>query len=78
MSRNYKFNKPEGVYFVSFTVVEWLDVFTRNEYKTPLPRRKRLCCTHAKSSHGSLGVDKKKELGSRQLYLLCLANEGKS
>ena len=23
----------EGVYFVSFVVVEWLDVFTRNEYK---------------------------------------------
>ncbi len=33
MSRNYKFHKPEGAYFVSFTVVEWLDVFTRNEYK---------------------------------------------
>ena len=33
MSRNYKFYNPEGVYFVSFAVVEWLDVFTRNEYK---------------------------------------------
>ena len=33
MSRNYKFKEPEGVYFVSFSVVEWLDVFTRNEYK---------------------------------------------
>ena len=33
MSRNYKFNKPEGLYFVSFAVVGWLDVFTRNEYK---------------------------------------------
>jgi REP element-mobilizing transposase RayT len=33
MSRNYKFKEPEGVYFVSFAVVEWLDVFTRNEYK---------------------------------------------
>lgn len=33
MSRNYKFNNPEGVYFVSFAVVEWLDVFTRNAYK---------------------------------------------
>jgi len=33
MSRNYKFHNPEGVYFVSFAVVEWLDVFTRNEYK---------------------------------------------
>lgn len=33
MSRNYKFHNPEGVYFVSFAVVEWLDVFTRNKYK---------------------------------------------
>jgi len=36
MSRNYKFHNPEGVYFVSFAVVEWLDVFTRNEYKNIL------------------------------------------
>jgi len=33
MSRNYKFHNPIGVYFVSFAVVEWIDVFTRNEYK---------------------------------------------
>ena len=33
MSRNYKFHNPESAYFVSFAVVEWLDVFTRNEYK---------------------------------------------
>jgi REP element-mobilizing transposase RayT len=36
MSRNYKFHNPEGVYFVSFAVVEWIDVFTRNEYKNIL------------------------------------------
>ena len=33
MSRNYKFHNPEGLYFVSFAVVGWLDVFTRNIYK---------------------------------------------
>jgi len=33
MSRNYKFHNPEGLYFVSFAVVNWLDVFTRNDYK---------------------------------------------
>ena len=27
MSRNYKFHNPESLYFVSFAVVEWLDVF---------------------------------------------------
>lgn len=33
MSRNYKFYNPEGLYFISFAVVGWLDVFIRNEYK---------------------------------------------
>ena len=33
MSRNYKFNNPEGIYFVSFAVKEWVDIFSRNEYK---------------------------------------------
>jgi len=33
MSRNYKFLNPEGIYFVSFAVIDWIDVFTRNEYK---------------------------------------------
>ncbi len=36
MSRNYKFHNPESAYFVSFAVVEWIDVFTRNEYKNIL------------------------------------------
>jgi REP element-mobilizing transposase RayT len=36
MSRNYKFHNPTAAYFVSFAVVEWLDVFTRNEYKNIL------------------------------------------
>lgn len=43
MSRNYKFHNPEGVYFVSFAVVEWLDVFTRNEYKNILVDSLRFC-----------------------------------
>jgi hypothetical protein len=33
MSRNYKFHNPEGIYFISVAVVEWLNVFIRNEYK---------------------------------------------
>ncbi|MCK9410963.1 MAG: hypothetical protein M0Q53_01600 [Prolixibacteraceae bacterium] len=33
MSRNYKFLNPDEVYFTSFAVVEWLDVFTSNEYE---------------------------------------------
>lgn len=43
MSRNYKFHNPEGLYFVSFAVVEWLDVFTRNIYKDILLDSLRFC-----------------------------------
>jgi REP element-mobilizing transposase RayT len=43
MSRNYKFNNPEATYFVSFAVIEWLDVFTRNEYKNILIDSLQFC-----------------------------------
>jgi REP element-mobilizing transposase RayT len=43
MSRNYKFHNTEGVYFVSFAVVEWIDVFTRNEYKDIVIEALRFC-----------------------------------
>ncbi|MFV0606893.1 MAG: hypothetical protein ACK5NK_13750 [Niabella sp.] len=43
MSRNYKFHNPEGVYFVSFAVIDWLDVFTRNEYEAILVDSLRYC-----------------------------------
>ena len=32
MSRKYKFNNKEGLFFVSFATVYWLDVFTRDHY----------------------------------------------
>ena len=43
MSRNYKFHNPEGVYYVSFAVVDWLDVFTRAEYKNILLESMEFC-----------------------------------
>ena len=33
LSRKYKFSDHEGVYFVTFAVVNWIDVFTRKEYR---------------------------------------------
>lgn len=33
MSNKYKFYNPKGIYFVTFSVVKWIDVFTRNLYK---------------------------------------------
>jgi len=32
MSRKYKFYNKEGLYFVSFATVYWIDVFTRDHY----------------------------------------------
>ena len=43
MSRNYKFHNPKGVYFVSFAVVEWINVFTRNQYKKILLNSLEFC-----------------------------------
>ena len=33
MSNAYRFKNPNGIYFVTFTVVDWIDVFTRPIYK---------------------------------------------
>ena len=32
MSRKHKFYNPEGIYFVSFATVYWLDIFVRESY----------------------------------------------
>ncbi len=32
MSRKYKFHDKDGVYFVSFATVYWLDIFVRELY----------------------------------------------
>ena len=32
MSTKYKLANPEGIYFITLTVVEWADVFTRRDY----------------------------------------------
>lgn len=33
MSRKYKIRDQDKLYFVTFTVIRWLDVFTRREYR---------------------------------------------
>jgi REP element-mobilizing transposase RayT len=43
MSRSYKFHNPDGLYFVSFAVVEWLDVFIQNLYKDILVESLSFC-----------------------------------
>ena len=36
MSRKYKFRDNDKLYFVSFAVINWIDLFIRNEYKDVL------------------------------------------
>ena len=43
MSRARKFHNPEGIYFVSFAVIEWIDVFTRNEYRNIVVNSLQYC-----------------------------------
>ena len=33
MSIRYKFGDNYATYFITFAVVEWIDVFTRNDYR---------------------------------------------
>jgi putative transposase len=43
VSRNYRFHDPEGLYFVSFATVGWVDVFTRRDYKDIVVDSLRYC-----------------------------------
>ncbi len=39
----YKFRDPDGLYFVTLTVVEWIDVFTRKDYVDQILESLRFC-----------------------------------
>ncbi len=43
MSRKYKIYNSEGLYFVSFAVVYWIDVFIRPEYKEIMVESLQYC-----------------------------------
>jgi putative transposase len=46
MSSNYKFHNQERPYFVTFSVIRWIDVFTRREYKDILVDSIKYCIAH--------------------------------
>jgi putative transposase len=46
MSRKYKIRDQEKVHFVTFTVIDWLDVFTRVEYRNIFLDSIRYCQLH--------------------------------
>jgi REP element-mobilizing transposase RayT len=43
MSKKYKFKDNEKLYFITFTVVNWIDLFTRNKYKDIFLDAVRFC-----------------------------------
>ena len=43
MSRKYKFKDNDKLYFISYSVVNWIDVFIRNEYKHELIKSWEYC-----------------------------------
>jgi len=43
MSIKYKFSNPDAIYFVTFSVIGWIDVFTRIVYKEILLETFRYC-----------------------------------
>jgi len=42
MSRKYKMLNPEGIYFVSFATINWIDIFVRQQYFEIIDERKSL------------------------------------
>jgi len=46
MSRNYRFSDPSQVYFVTFTTVQWIDIFTRDGYRQIVVDSIRYCQQH--------------------------------
>ena len=43
MSRKYKFNDNDKLYFISFAVIYWIDLFVRKEYKDIVIKSWKYC-----------------------------------
>lgn len=43
MSEKYKFTDPDGLYFITMTIVGWIDLFTRAELKNVILGSLRHC-----------------------------------
>jgi putative transposase len=46
MSEKYKFREEDKAYFVTLTVVDWIDIFTRKAYKIKIVDSLRYCQSH--------------------------------
>lgn len=74
MSNRFKFSEKYAVYFVTYAVVEWVDVFTRNEYRTLFTDSVQFCISNkglnvhgwvlmTNHVHMIISVDEKSEHG---------------
>jgi len=71
MSKNgYKIDNPDGVYFITFAVVQWLDVFTRNEYTNIVVESLRYCQVNKGLEINAWSIM------SNHLHLICSAKDG--
>ena len=43
MSRKYKIHNQSSIYFVTFTVIDWIDVFIRDEYRAVVVNSIKYC-----------------------------------
>jgi len=43
VSRKYKFGESSEIYFISFAVIHWIDLFIRKEYKDKVLKSWRFC-----------------------------------
>ena len=43
MSDQYTARDPDGIYFLTFTIVDWVDIFTRQSYKEIIMNSLRYC-----------------------------------
>ena len=46
MSTKYKFRDQNEIYFITYTVINWIDVFIRNQYKEILIKSWKHCIEH--------------------------------
>jgi len=46
MSRNYKYGDPRHAHFVTYTVINWIDFFIREEYRNVLVQSIQYCQQH--------------------------------
>ena len=43
MGHAYKIHKQDGVYFLTLTIVDWVDLFTRSSYKEIITNSLNYC-----------------------------------